>query len=64
VLAKGLEHHLVRRQIRFRRDFPHQLGVLEVIEVMPIRIKHAVPAKPERLMDLKVKADRSHVFIP
>jgi hypothetical protein len=31
---------------------------------MPIGVKHAVPAQPERLMDLKVKANRSHVFIP
>jgi len=30
-----------------------KLGVLEVVEVMSVGIEHAIPAKPERLMDLE-----------
>jgi hypothetical protein len=43
------------------RHLAADLGVFEVVEIIPIRIEYAVAAEPERLMDLEIKTDRSHI---
>ena len=55
-----IEHDAVGRQVAALSDFSADFGVFQVVEVMPIGIEDAVAAKPQRLMNLKIKANGGH----
>jgi hypothetical protein len=57
VAADCIEQDSIRGQITFRRDFPQQLGVFVIVEVMTIGVEDRVTPKPQGLMNLEVKAD-------
>jgi hypothetical protein len=64
VLFDQVEHDLIGRKITFVRDFPKNLGIFIFIEVNGVGIEDTVSSKSIRLMDLKIKAYRSHNVLP
>src|SRR5438874_596872 len=52
------QQQLARRKITLAGDFADDLGVLVIVEVMPVRVKNAVATQPKGLMHLKVEANR------
>jgi hypothetical protein len=59
MLFNELQNKLIRRQIAFICYLSHYrfIGIVIVIIVIMTYIKKPVSLKPERLMDLKIKAN-------
>jgi len=51
---------LAGRQVTLGGNFSENLCILVIVKVMPVGIEDAVSPQSEWLVDLKVKADRSH----
>jgi hypothetical protein len=60
MFLNGFQHHPIGREIASRSDFPAQVGIVAIVKIMPVRVEHAVPAKPKRLMNLEIKANAGH----
>src|SRR2546429_253033 len=60
VQADGIEQHPVGGEIAALSNLAQDLGVLELVEVVPVRVEHAVAAEAEGLVDLEIKADGRH----
>ena len=60
MLLDRFQQHLVGGEITLAGDLAQNLGVFVIVEVMPVGVEDAVTTQPERLMNLKINADRSH----
>src|SRR5207253_87616 len=47
-------------QVALVRHLANDVGILVIVEVMPIGVENAVAAQPIRLVNLKIKTNRSH----
>jgi hypothetical protein len=50
----------IGRQVAFIRHFPADLHVLEIVEIVALRIKNCKRSQPVRLVNLKIKANCGH----
>jgi hypothetical protein len=53
VLADGVEQRLVGGEVAGAGHLATQLGVLRLVEVVTVGVENAIPAEPERLVDLE-----------
>ena len=58
--ADRVQQRSIGRDIAFVGYLPADFRILVIIEIVPVGVENAVTPKPKRLMNLKIKADRSH----
>ncbi len=63
VLMDQLQHQFIGRQVTLLCHFPENgfIGVIIVIVMIISNIKKTVPSEPERLVDLEIQTDGSHM---
>lgn len=58
-----VEDALIRGQVALRRHLATDFRVLVIVEIIVIGVEDRVPAQSEWLVNLKIKANRSHGYL-
>ena len=64
VSADKVENQAVGGEVTLVGDLSADFSVFAVIEIMLGIVKNGIVSQPTRLMNLKVKTDRSHSLVP